>query len=195
MTEAQEAANNRADNAMVKPTSVIAKPQDIKSRMTPRVEKETAKEEIAAPSEDTEQAPKRRKLKLKGVDKVPVKESTSKFLLKGKEGTKDAKVIDKSVELTRKRKRMLKRPQTGTNDHELPKGETLESPTKKIGSPTGNSSSLNSRDPAKKSSSRGKKTGDDGVSSEDKAPGDSRCMFAILPEGYWNEIIKRLYLE
>ncbi|OAE22447.1 hypothetical protein AXG93_3348s1040 [Marchantia polymorpha subsp. ruderalis] len=162
MTEAQEAANNRADNAMVKPTSVIAKPQDIKSRMTPRVEKETAKEEIAAPSEDTEQAPKRRKLKLKGVDKVPVKESTSKFLLKGKEGTKDAKVIDKSVELTRKRKRMLKRPQTGTNDHELPKGETLESPTKKIGSPTGNSSSLNSRDPAKKSSSRGKKTGDDG---------------------------------
>ncbi|KAL2629360.1 hypothetical protein R1flu_014046 [Riccia fluitans] len=162
MTEAEEAANFLADNTMVKVSGISGKSQEVRSRFTPRSEREAPSEEGAAPCEDTEQAPKRRKLKIKSVDKVPMKESTSKPHAKGKEICKDTKTFDKSEELTRKRKRMFKKQLTGASEHETSKGEAIGSPTKKNASPTSNLSNINVRDPAKKSSSRGKKTGDDG---------------------------------
>ncbi|KAL3687398.1 hypothetical protein R1sor_013707 [Riccia sorocarpa] len=160
MAEAEMAANCLTDKAMTKLKSFNAKSSELRSRLTPRNERETPNDEGAAPSED-EDVPKIRRIKLKAVDKVRMKESASQLQAKGKEISKDTNILDKSQELTRKRKRMIKKQLTDASEHECPKAETVGSPTKN-GSPTVNASNSSARDPARKSGPRGKKTGDDG---------------------------------
>lgn len=160
LTEIQEIADSRNANATSKASSGTMNQQESKVLLA-----YSSQNEEGVIQDDThvgdviEQPLKRRKLKFKGVERVPVTEDDSNA--KGKETSKEVKGLDRIMDMKNKRKRMAKQSAESEGDGATT-GESSELSSKKFGSPTPNSSRMSSRDLVKKA--RGKKTGADGVS-------------------------------